>query len=65
LYGSLHGADNQLPSVAIAVATLLHKGKLEGGGLIVHKIHSLLGFRLWRRRKKKGNISISLYTVHY
>ena len=46
LYGSLHGADDQLPGVAITVAALLHKRKLVGGGLIVHKIHRLLGFRL-------------------
>lgn len=46
LYGSLHWADNQLPSVAITVAALLHR-ELEGGELIVHKVHCLLGFRLY------------------
>ena len=46
LYGSLHWADNQLPRVAITVAALLNKGELEGRGLVVHKVHCLLGFRL-------------------
>lgn len=46
LYGSLHWADNQLPRVAITVAALLNKRELEGRGLVVHKVHCLLGFRL-------------------